>query len=440
MKKVIKEQDYSKLSGKVANLYSDPENKQFTGQLKIDSVSPTKGSSDKGNWLGNAILDIDGMIKDPISKNVRIKLTFVCGTLPFPDTKNLKPGLYIGPKQIFSINLENELKKFCTVSKGGAAVPKADFVSADVTVDEPMTEGKRVIRLTESELVSLVKKVLNEQATASTSNIANAQKKALVNSKVSFVKRAYCDTVYGVITNGPYKDKSFCDIYNRMIELDPDVDWGEGGLQGNCSDKVVFTTPKLQSNPGWDEMYKYFQSGKDGFTIDSPMDQLLCGDFYYFYVKNSEGRTYGLKGNGKLSTYANENSREVKGTWKFENGKPIFNTPLTKKAVGYAETEEDITKGNKILWKGSRNDLVKRVQFEIMFTTDGKVNPGCKKDTDGNFKPATCDGIFGPNTLKGVQKFQIDNGLKDKSGIVGAETWSAMEPYEIDHEGDSFEE
>ena len=163
MKKVIKEQDYSKLNGKVANLYSDPENKQFTGQLKIDSVSPTKGSSDKGNWLGNAILDIEGMIKDPISKNVRRKLTFVCGTLPFPDTKNLKPGLYIGPKQIFSINLENELKKFCTVSKGGAAVPKADFVSADVTVDEPMTEGKRVIRLTESDLVRLVKKVVSER-------------------------------------------------------------------------------------------------------------------------------------------------------------------------------------------------------------------------------------------------------------------------------------
>ena len=166
MKKVIKEQDYSKLNGKVANLYSDPENKQFTGQLKIDSVSPTKGSSDKGNWLGNAILDIDGMIKDPISKNVRRKLTFVCGTLPFPETKNLKPGLYIGPKQIFSINLENELKKFCTVSKGGAAVPKADFVSADVTVDEPMTEGKRVIRLTESDLIKLVKRVIKEQTSA----------------------------------------------------------------------------------------------------------------------------------------------------------------------------------------------------------------------------------------------------------------------------------
>ena len=299
---------------------------------------------------------------------------------------------------------------------------------------------KKTIRLTESELVGFIKKALNEQATASTSNIANAQKKALVNSKVSFVKQAFCDTNYGIITKGPYKDKSFCDIYNRMIELDPDVDWGEGGLRGNCSDKVVFTTPKLQSNPGWDEMYKYFQSGKNGFTIDSPMDQPLCGDFYYFDVKNSDGRTYHLRSKGELWTFANENSREVKGTWKFENGKPIFNTPLTRKAVGYAETEEDITQGNKILWKGSRNDLVKRVQYEILYSTKGKLNPGCKKDTDGSFKPALCDGIFGPNTLKGVKQFQIDNGLKDKSGIVGAETWSAMEPLPIDHKGVIFEE
>ena len=74
--------------------------------------------------------------------------------------------MYIGPKQIFSINLENELKKFCTVSKGGAAVPKADFVSADVTVDEPMTEGKRVIKLTESDLNKLVKRIIKEQTSA----------------------------------------------------------------------------------------------------------------------------------------------------------------------------------------------------------------------------------------------------------------------------------
>ena len=299
---------------------------------------------------------------------------------------------------------------------------------------------KKTIRLTESELVKLVKKVLNEQTTTPASNIANAQKKALVKSKVFFVKQAFCDTNYGIVTKGPYKDKSFCEILKKLRELDPDVDFGEGGLRGNCPDKIVFSTPKLQTSAEWNELYKYFESGKDGSKILIPLNQTVCGEYYDFEGKLSNGKILELFSDGTTYVSANEKSREVKGTWKFENGKLILNTPLTRKAVGYAETEEDITTGNKILWKGSRNDLVKRVQFEIMLSTDGKVNPGCKKDEDGYHKPALCDGIFGPNTLNGVKQFQIKNGLKDKSGIVGAETWAAMEPLPIDHDGTTFEE
>lgn len=299
---------------------------------------------------------------------------------------------------------------------------------------------KKTIRLTESELVSLVKKALNEQTTTPISNIANATKKALVKSKVSFVKQAFCDTNYGIITKGPYKDKSFCDIFNRMIELDPDVDFGEGGLRGNCPDKIIFSTSKLGTFDGWDELYKYFESGKDGSKIVKPLNQDVCGEYYRFKVKLGDGKILELFSEGSVGVYANDTSRGILGTWKFENGKPVISTPLTRKAVGYAETEDDIITGNKILWKGSSNDLVKRIQYEIMLSSDGKVNPGCKKDTDGNFKPATCDGIFGQKTLKGVKQFQIDNGLKDKSGIVGAETWDAMNPEPIDNEGSSFEE
>ena len=225
-----------------------------------------------------------------------------------------------------------------------------------------------------------------------------------------------------------------------MKELDPDVDYGEGGLRGNCPDKIVFSTPKLQTSAEWNELYKYFESGKDGSKIIEPLNQIVCGEYYDFEGKLSNGKILTLYSTGDVDVAANDESRYVRGTWKFENGKPVINTPLTRKAVGYAETEEDIKTGNKILWKGSRNDLVKRVQYEIMLFTDGKVNPGCKKDTDGSFKPALCDGIFGPNTLKGVKQFQIDNGLKDKSGIVGAETWDAMEPLPIDHPGNNFEE
>jgi peptidoglycan hydrolase-like protein with peptidoglycan-binding domain len=84
--------------------------------------------------------------------------------------------------------------------------------------------------------------------------------------------------------------------------------------------------------------------------------------------------------------------------------------------------------------------LVKRVQFEILFFTRGKINSGCKKDEEGYYKPPLCDGIFGSKTKKGVQYFQKKIGLKDKSGIVGAETWQAMTPYDMDYAGYTQEE
>jgi peptidoglycan hydrolase-like protein with peptidoglycan-binding domain len=67
-----------------------------------------------------------------------------------------------------------------------------------------------------------------------------------------------------------------------------------------------------------------------------------------------------------------------------------------------------------------------------MVATKGKTNPGCKKDENGKYKSSLCDGIFGPKTKKAVQDYQKSEGLKDKSGIVGAETWKSMDPYEID--------
>jgi peptidoglycan hydrolase-like protein with peptidoglycan-binding domain len=51
-----------------------------------------------------------------------------------------------------------------------------------------------------------------------------------------------------------------------------------------------------------------------------------------------------------------------------------------------------------------------------------------------------CDGIFGPKTKKGVQDYQRAEGLRDKSGIVGAETWESMDSFSLDYEGVTEEE
>jgi hypothetical protein len=118
-------------------------------------------------------------------------------------------------------------------------------------------------------------------------------------------------------------------------------------------------------------------------------------------------------------------------SWLWDGTKPIIEggfTNITKRAVGYAQTEEDIESGKKILYIGSSGDLVKKLQAELSRLTG--LNVGCKLKTfdDGSssYSPEDCDGIFGKNTKKAVKKYQSDNGLSDTSGIVGKETWDFL--------------
>ena len=163
--------DPSKFVGKTANLYLDKSNENFVGQLKINNVRPARETL-KNNEFGTTYAwDIIGEFTEfGKKKPEQISLFFLCGKPPSTLIKAGGPGLYIDrvggkviQRQFYSANLENELSKFCVVSKGGAIVPKADFVSADVTVNEPMAEGKKIVRLTEADLVRLVKKVVSER-------------------------------------------------------------------------------------------------------------------------------------------------------------------------------------------------------------------------------------------------------------------------------------
>jgi len=210
MKKIIEEQSLmSTFNNKKVNLYSDSENKNFIGQATIMSVDPMN-SKDKRNWLGNPVIEIQIKHKDPANgREAQVKLHFLCGTLPFPDTKNKKAGLYFdnGNRQVYSYNFEEALKKFCTVSKGGAAVPKADFVSTDTTPDQVMGEGKKVVRLSESDLAKLVKRVINEQV--STKRICEAGDKGTLHITTYEGKNAY-----GLSKTESYKDV-FCVVPDR---------------------------------------------------------------------------------------------------------------------------------------------------------------------------------------------------------------------------------
>jgi hypothetical protein len=106
------------------------------------------------------------------SKPETLRLSFHCYGFTkdkLIDPKYKKAFVVLGPgnKEVgvmYNDNLYDGLaKKFCSVSKGGVLVPGADFASVGTEKGEPMAEGKKVIRLTESDLVRLVKRVLEEQ-------------------------------------------------------------------------------------------------------------------------------------------------------------------------------------------------------------------------------------------------------------------------------------
>lgn len=287
----------------------------------------------------------------------------------------------------------------------------------------------RKIRLTESELVQLIKKTLNEQ----TGFWEKAKQMGQAERQKS-LEDAWCSVKNGVVTKFLPLQMQWCGpngYQERMqINYDERVALGE-----KCPN--IISKPLSDTKQGFNEIYQYYKNAQQ---ISQEIRQHMCEDYYWFVVENSNGTYTSFYNNGDIDYSPKAGSRQVKGTWEWDGTKPVLKGLLTRKAVGYAETEEDITNNKKILYIGSKNDLVKRVQFEILYWSKGKTNVGCKKDTDGKYKPSLCDGIFGPKTKKGVQDYQRAEGLKDSSGIVGAETWDSMQPYTIDDGGKTEED
>lgn len=75
--------------------------------------------------------------------------------------------LYMGnsTQTLYNKKFTDELKSnFCSTSRGGMSVGKADYASVDQSPSTMAESKKKVVRLTEDDLVRLVKKVLNEQS------------------------------------------------------------------------------------------------------------------------------------------------------------------------------------------------------------------------------------------------------------------------------------
>jgi len=287
----------------------------------------------------------------------------------------------------------------------------------------------RKIRLTESELVQLIKKSLNEQT-----GFWEKAKQMGQAQRQKNLEEAWCSVKNGLVTKFQPLQIQWCgpNGYAERMQITYDE---EEALVEKCPN--IISNPPSDTKQGFNEIYQYYKNAQ---KITRDFYQIVCAHMVKFDIQDSNGEDITFYHDGTMYYKPKAGTRQLRGTWEWDGTKPVLNKPLTRKAVGYAETEEDITNNKKILYIGSKNDLVKRVQFDILYWSKGKTNVGCKKDTDGKYKPLLCDGIFGPKTKKGVQDYQRAEGLRDKSGIVGAETWESMDSFSLDYEGVTEEE
>jgi hypothetical protein len=142
----------SYIVGKTMNVYSASPNtnQNFIGTIRINNAAP----------LGSNGLKIRIGVTDQNRKSDEIIKT--CGKKVM-ESSNAVGG---NNRFLYSDNFNGLLEGiFCTRSRSGSVVPSADFASNtpanDASTASQMAEGKRVVRLTEADLVRLVKKVLN---------------------------------------------------------------------------------------------------------------------------------------------------------------------------------------------------------------------------------------------------------------------------------------
>jgi hypothetical protein len=320
---------------------------------------------------------------------------------------------------------------------------------------------KKVIKLTESDLTKIVKRVLQEQK--SVDNVSQAydlmvQGSAGTGTSPSKIKQGLnllktADDFYKL--NDMFKDKksgygSFDEMIKGEFELKSILGLGFNNKQDMKDVMNTLKTLKVPFTLGKDKLYKDFALSPKPVAAPSLIDKdwpkvkqyLLTNGFPPDFPKEGakEGKrkeleTVSLFGKeynatfysdldvqffGANTDYVNPRNYTRFAKWSWDGTKPVlsrdYKTDQTKKAQGYATTKEQILAGTHILGLGSRGDLVKLVQYQL--NIEGS-NPGNCGDSE-----ESCDGIYGKKTKEAVRDMQIQTGLKGRNGIVGKETWN----------------
>ena len=187
--------------------------------------------------------------------------------------------------------------------------------------------------------------------------------------------------------------------------------------------RLVKRVIKEQSDikPEWDKVKNYLLTvGFDGAKGKEEADnsvRVKGKDFIYSFLDT--GQVFIVKLDTSAAWQPSANN-----SWKWDGQKVTLEKPLpyiSKSVTGFAQTEEEIESGRKILGLGSRGDLVKKVQYALS-GYDYAKNIGCKPNATGF---TDCDGIYGKNTKMAVDKFQRTNNLS-ADGNVGRQTSQSL--------------
>ena len=273
---------------------------------------------------------------------------------------------------------------------------------------------KKVIRLTESDLFLIVKRVIKE----SKRNIFEDVSQEKVSQEN--VKRAYTDFVNSVSGLGTDEEG-----IKRSVE--------------SLSSKEEFLA-FLELFKGGESGYNSFQSAINGEFEDDNIDDVL-------ELKNLIEKKFGVEitPKKKLKSYIDpkatpkttqtpakpQTSQPAQTPAKPQTSQPA-QTPANKSTSTskYVSTNDTdfataFNTDKKIMTYGSKGNLVKKVQNFLL--KSGFVEPNLTKDIEGCKKDSNlCDGVYGKGTSNAVRKFQTNKGLKGKDGIVGGETAKSM--------------
>ena len=220
----------------------------------------------------------------------------------------------------------------------------------------------KIIKLTESDLIRIVKKVLQEQIAAPANNLGNIQNQPIGNPKFKMDPTSILDTP-------------------------SDSDFKQRGAVKNAQGKYTF--PCL----------KKLESKKVVGTTQTQYN--IAGALYSFFDKGNY-------------TKEDKNGKKT-GTWKCDtegfvelDGKQKLGKPFQWKP---SPTEEDVRDGKQLLRYGMMGDFVKKVQEKLQSV---------------GFKVGPIDSKFGGQTLKAIKQFQTKAKLEDVGGLVGKDTYAAM--------------